>query len=440
MDRRSFMVRAGLLFGALGTPKAFGVDLIDRIGRTLLPSAHASGVLPRRQLELCFRSGIPMMMFGTGREFTQLRMPRYSNFSYAGNQIVRVNGLSNLYMNQDSQVLMKHADNIAITQGVSTEGSGHTSMFNYREGGLGKSLTTPIVELADLNTTSSIVHGVKWPGNAVNRRNQAKDLIALNANSAFVSLFKNRSLRLEKEELKLVLQAAQSLSRRQAIMLEDKLKGSLQQVEGHRKAHQMFMADYSKLLNTDGMPSALTTGSTYRNVRDALAYSLRGMQHNLINSSMVVIELGDWHGYQSDKQNSAIVREMSRMISAAVDFLKSTPEPAAPGLTLWDTTTIVAGSEFTRGISKFGFDNNDGGTQGVMLIGKNVKGNYYGGFTLTDTSDNRRGVAHGFDKDSGAVTMNQVNLPEQVYFTVRHVSGLSLSTTERTKVLSCMVA
>jgi hypothetical protein len=439
MNRRNFISRAGLLLGSVGVAETFKLDLINKIGASILPKAHGATVVPKRQIEICFRAGIPMMMFATGREFTALNSPQYSNFSYAGNQILRSEQVSNLYFNQDSQSLMRHAANIAITQGVQVEG-GHTNLFNYRQGAAGRGLTTPIVELADLNPTGSVIHGVQWPGAAINRNNQTRDLVRLANTNDFMNLFKNPVLALTKEELGSVLSAAQKLSRRQALLLEDKLENSLAQSDSQRKAAQMFAVDYSALLSTNGMAQPLMSTGSYAGVRTAFARSLKGMQHNLINSSMVVIDLGDWHGYQTDKQNATIIREISQIISSVVDFLKATPEPTNPALTLFDTTTIVAGSEFTRGISKFNIDNNDGGTQGIMLIGKNVRGNYYGGFTISDGATMDRGSAHGFDKNTGAVTMNMRNSPEQVYQTIRKLSGLEVGITDSDKVLNCMVA
>ena len=438
MDRRRFLTRAGLLLGSVGVAESFRIDLMDRISSSLLPKAEADELAPRRQLEICFRSGIPMMIFGSGQEFNSLAASAYSNFSYAGSDVIRASSVSNLYMNTDSQALMPHASNIAITQGVMSQG-GHTNLFNFREGGSGQGKTTPIVELANANPTGSLIHGVRWPGDARNSVNGERDLIALGATGDFQNLFRNPRLLFEGRELASILDTAQKLSRRQAIMLESKLKNSVGQSESHRKATQMFKADYSQMLSTSGMSSVFASGS-YMGVREAIARSLKGFEHNLINSSMVTVALGDWHGYQTDKQNASIIRAMSQIIAAAVDFLKATPDPAAPGSRLWDTTLIVAGSEFTRGISKFAVDNSDGATQGVMLIGKNVRGNYYGGFTLPSGATQMYGTAHGFDPQTGATRVGTKNSTQALYYTVKAASGLKLSTTERDQTFSCMLA
>jgi hypothetical protein len=419
----------------MGVEKGFGLDLVNQLGRTLLPSAEAAENEPRRLLELCFRSGVPMMIFATGKEFSQLSAPTYSNFSYAGNEIFKAPSRTNLYFNSDSQSLLKHASNIAITQGVENQG-GHSSLFNFREGGLTKGKITPIVELADNNTTAAVLHGVRFPGDARNIRGSRRDLIALNSVSGFVSLFTNPRLAFTGGELETVLAASRKLSRRQALLLEEKLSGAMDQVQMHDKSLQMFTSDYSRLLDISSMPSGLQPTGSYQETRRAIALSLKGFATNLINSSMVTIETGDWHGFVTDKQNASIIRDFSEILDATISYLKATPEPSAPGKTLWDTTTIVAGSEFTRGISRFGSDNSDGDTQGAMLIGKNVVGNYYGGFSLMGGGN---GTAHGFDTVSGATVSGSTNSVEGLYQTIRRVAGLRLLTTEHEKVFKCMV-
>ena len=72
MNRRSFVTKSGLLLGSLGLAGAFRQDLVGSLSETLLPSARAEGMEPRRVLEICFRYGIPMIIFGTGNEFTKL--------------------------------------------------------------------------------------------------------------------------------------------------------------------------------------------------------------------------------------------------------------------------------------------------------------------------------------------------------------------------------
>ncbi|NCN40114.1 hypothetical protein GW916_02590, partial [bacterium] len=380
----------------------------------------------------------PMIIFGSGREFSQLRQPRYSNFSYAGSEVMRVANTTNLYLNRDSQSLLPHAANIAITQGVLSEG-GHTSLFNYREGGSGKGRTTQIVELAHANTTQAIVKGVQWPGSVTNKINDLQNLSPVTSTS-FVDLFKAKTLRLSSGEVNTILQAAQKLSRRQALMLEAHMNDSLSHYTGYQKALHMVQTDASQLLDTSLLPNTLKKTGSYGTYQETLGLTLKAFEGNLINSSLITMELGDWHGYQNNKQNSSIVKAISEMLAATIQHLKNTPDlVAGPGKTLWDTTLIAAGSEFNRGIAPFSKDNNDGGTQGLMLIGKNIKGNYYGGFQLHDDSRTTNGEAFGFDPETGAPTPSMKNTTEQLYYTLKAALGLELGVTERTKVLKTML-
>lgn len=439
MNRRKFLNKTSLLLGTLGFSHAFKVDLLEKVHRTLIPQASADENEPRRVLELCFRYGIPMIMFGTGREFKQLKAPRYSNFSYAGNDVLQVSAASSLLLNVDSASLMPHADNIAITQGVQTTG-GHTGMFNYREGGGGQGKASQIIELANLNTTASLVQGIQWPGDAQNSLAGKQNLTRVTSTS-LKDLFKQKTLKFKKDEMNLILEAANKVSRRQALLLDDKLKQSLTQFQAYDKAQSMFASDYAQLLSLSGMNPNLTPSGFRPAVSEALGMTLKSMQHNLVNSSLVTIELGDIHGFQTDKQMSGVIKPVSDMIAATVSYLKATPDLAAgAGKTLWDTTLIVAGSEFNRGISPFNRDNSDGGTQGIMLIGKNVKGGYYGGFGLDDVPNSTtEGRAFGFDRLTGQTTMGVKNSVAEVYQTVRAAAGLKLTTTEKEKVLYAML-
>ena len=61
MNRRSFITRAGLLVGSIGVADSFKLDLMGRLGRSLVPQAQAESLLAGRLIDVCFRSGFPMM-------------------------------------------------------------------------------------------------------------------------------------------------------------------------------------------------------------------------------------------------------------------------------------------------------------------------------------------------------------------------------------------
>ena len=449
MKRRDFLTRAGILLGSVGIAESFKLDLMHKLGRSILPSAGADTVVPQRVLEICFRSGIPMIQFAVGSEIGSMSSAKYANFAYMNSQTTKMN--SNMWFNMDSSALSVHGANIAVTQGIASDGS-HTDDFNIRRGSSAAlsplPQTAPIVELANNNTTSSLIYGVKWPGDVINQTNSYKDLVMVTGASGFTGLFKNNRLQMSDPELSNVLDAASQLSSKQAALLENKLSNSAAQNKTVSGAVQLFTTDYSKLLVTDSMAAPLTDMSVpgpmgfspnYPAARQAVALSLKGFQYNLINSSQVVMEMGDWHALDAVGSTAPLTKAISDTLAAAVDFLKITPDPASSsGQMLWDTTVIMASSEFNRGISlaNGSADNNDGDNQGMMLIGKKIAGNYYGGF---DTSGMGNATAFGFNISSGATTPGMKNSTLQGYYTMRKALGLPLQITQSAQAFNCML-
>jgi hypothetical protein len=453
MKRRDFLTRATILLGSVGIAESFKLDLMHKIGRSILPSAAADTVAPQRVLEICFRSGIPLVQFATGSEIGTLTSPKYANYAYSNSQTTKAN--SNMYFNMDSASLVRHAANIAITQGIESDGS-HTDQFNIRMGATGQNLVAPIVELASSNTTSSLIYGVQWPGDVINSTGTFKDLVQVTSGTGFTGLFKNNRLQMTGTELTSVLDAASQLSSKQASILETKLANSASQNGSIGNAVALFSTDYSSLLTANvakmatpltdmSNPGSMTTN--YNASRNAMALSLAGFQYNLINSSQVIMELGDWHPLQDTGNTAPYTKAVSDTIAAAVDFLKVTPDPASTtGQMLWDTTVIMASSEFNRGLSQIApsgmaIDNNDGDNQGMMLIGKNIKGNYYGGFDvsgLSSTTSMPNAVALGFDNNSGSTTPGMKNTTLQGYYTMRKALGLTNQITQNQVAFNVM--
>ena len=83
-----------------------------------------------------------------------------------------------------------------------------------------------------------------------------------------------------------------------------------------------------------------------------------------------------------------------------------------------------------------GRDNSDGRTQGQVLIGKDVKGGFYGSFDLTGGG---YGTAQGFDKDTGAPTPGMRNSASQGYHTVQHLVGNTEDNYNSSEVMKAMV-
>jgi hypothetical protein len=425
---------------------------MQKIAKSLDPEAHAQTVAPTRVIEICLRDGVPLIQFATGQEFAQLGSPKFANFAYSGSQIIQGTGTTNMYFNKDSQTLAQYAANIAITQGIASDG-GHTDKFNIRQGATTMSLTAPIVLLANQNTTGSIIPGVQWPGDAVNNTNGERDLSQLTTTQDYLNLFTTPTLAITNQtELNTILNAASSLSLKQAALLQDKLVSAQTQASSIAGAAGLFQPLPSRATDTGDLAYGLSSTTTvnhpddccstmnapYPPVRQAMGLSLLGMQYNLINSALVTIDVGDWHPLQTAGAVGPITQAISQTISDAIAFLQSTPEPVGTsGQTLWDTTSIVVTSEFNRGITQFNVDNSDGGTQGVMLIGKNVKGNYYGSFNLAGSGD---GVAYGINPTTGASQIGTANnTTEQGYYTILKLLGLATSPGAQQNAMSAML-
>jgi len=463
MNRRDLITRAGFLLGGLQVSEMFKLDLLGKLARLAIPEANAAPSGPKRLLEICLRDGIPMIQFGAGKELASLANAQYSNFPNNSSNTIQGTGTDNLFFGPNSAVLAPYAANIAITQSIAHDGSGHSPMFNIRQGSSALQLTTPIITLANANPTSSIIPGVQWAGSlsgsepngrVVNRTNGQRDLVSIsptNPATDYINLFKKTRLTITDPELTTVLTAANQLSSKQAQILNDKLSQASSSARSFASATQLYSTDFTSFLQayTD-LPSGMNGSQdmvkpaaccgqpqgTYRDEAASIGLAMLGFKHNLINSAMVTVDLGDWHPVQTSTYSDRMTATISRTLADVIPFLQNTPDLALPGLTLWDTTLIVVSSEFTRAVTEFGSDNADGGTQGIMLIGQNVRGNYYGSF---NTKGSGPAQAQGFDNNTGAPTGSTLNSTGDAYRTVRRLLGLSSSVGEAVQAFATMV-
>lgn len=436
VSRREFITRASLSLVATGLAPLDSLELAQRLAKKYLPLAEAQeGGSPTRIIEIGLRAGVPLIYLGTGKEFKSLTTPRYPNCPFSGNSLT--DSGNNLHLNTSTTALAPYAANIAITQGIANE-DGHTDLFSYRKGGGGKNELSPIIEVINRNNSYSLMSGVQFGESVTSNTLGKPDLQKVNT-ATFFDYFKKPSLLVPESEADIIAKASRDLSRKQALLLERAQKNAVPISNYHNAAVSLMTTDFSSVLNFDGIPSGLTTGrkGRYADAANSLAMTLKAMSLNLINSSLIAIDTGDWHGFQTIGSNPDFPSEMAAILASTIDYLKATPEPASTkSETLWDTTLIVVGSEFTRGISPVGSDNNDGATQGVMLIGKRVRGGYYGGFTLSNDGS-APGIAHGFDLVTGETTPNKTVTNEGVYHTTNALlgnSGFDLK-----KVFKCMI-
>lgn len=456
MNRRGFLTKAGLFLGTVGVADSFKLDLLDKLSRSLIPNAQADLNPPIRMVEICLRSGFPITTLAQSKQLNSSDK-MFANFNHANNGTARpmpTNAVSakNIIYNTDSQVLLPFADNIAVTQGIEVDPTGHSALFDYRRGGAGGMKVSQAVETSNLNTTSSLVTGVIFPrhsgGDVSNSVADQKDMEQVRDVAAFKTLFKSPRLRLTASETGTVLDAANSLSAAQALKLEGKLKEATRVSGTQANAAALFTTDFTQALNvTSNMPEffnfSIMSQNDFESARERLATGLKAMSMNLINSLVVTIDFGDIHAANGTALAlGPMVSDLSNLIANTIKYLKATNEPTGSGLKLWDTTTLVVGSEFTRGLSPAdgASDNPDGATQGLMIVGKRIRGDFYGGYKFA--SGYGQDMTLGFDPASGqtySADSGKRNTSSQAYQTIRMALGLPMLTTEKEQVLKCMV-
>jgi hypothetical protein len=469
MNRRRFLQGAGFLLGSLGIPPIIQNELIKKVtGISRAEAATGGSGTVDFYIDVCVRSGSPWIWLGTGIEFTQLTTTRYPNVPLqmvSDLQVVGNTGGSRpMYVNMSNGVgtilagagaSSAPANYIAITQGVDASSLGHDSLFCERRGGFGLNMTTPIIEFAERSKTRTdvgyIVNGTNMfrmsNGLMMNSTNSLPDLIDVNNIDAFGALFQKPTLRLNAQEVGLVLDAARGLSSVQARKLQNRIDNIALTQQAHSKAADLILTDFSQQVNTTqimqqyaGFRATAPTGwsgDLGRGIASALLAFGNRSNPALMPAATITIDTNDWHGFQDPSYASLQTMAgvyVANILSAAISYMQATDHPFRPGEKLFDRTLISFTSEFTRGVAKANSDNGDGFTNGGMLIGGMIRGGYYGGFTLPDNQD---GQALGFNLQTGAVTPNSRAPQGTIYHTVSHLLGNT--TTNTAKVAQCML-
>ncbi len=428
-SRRRFMRNTSLILASAGVASATRLNLVDELARKMFPAAYAAENQIKRMIFIGVRAGFPVIGIGSDGTFRSHNAVQTPNFPYFGNQVAPtevagVAGDSRLHLTPASSPhLARHAENLAITQGVQTQG-GHVSLFNFWQGGAGQSQTSPIIDLAERNTSGSMIPGVHFLSNnpGRNRRvthqlNGKADLLTVHEQN-FTDNFKRPSLLLTHQETEKVLAAAATLSRRQARRIQGIVDNPMVTAQRHHRGAEMLQVDYSTALGINDMGNMLNGSGPHQRFGRSLAYTLKAMSLNLVNSATVELNVGDWHGLRNDSITRPHYESVAEKLGLAADYLKRTPDPANPDKRLWDSTLIAVGSEFTRLDRDFNQDNGDGGSQGILLLGPNVNGGYYGEFNFTGGSGRTRVLSfRGFDPETGR-KRNELNTTTELYHTL----------------------
>lgn len=428
LSRRRFVRNTSLALATAGVAASTRINLVEELSRKLFPAAYANENDVKRMIYIGVRSGIPVIGMAVNGPFNNNQnLPIITpNFPYAGNQ-VRNTGVNNLHLTPASDNhLRRHAENLAVTQGVRTEG-GHTSLFNFWQGGFGQGRTSPIIDLADRNTSQSMLPGVHFlsrnPGasrRVTHQTNGKADLTTVHERN-FVDNFRKPSLMLTEDEAQAVMGAAARLSRRQALRMQQIVDNPVNVAMSHFRGAEMLNVDYSSALGIGDMGRITAGSGPHVRFGRGLAYTLKAMSLNLVNSATVELSVGDWHGLRNDSITRPYYESVAEKLGLAADYMKATPDPASPGKTLWETTVIAVGTEFTRRDRTFGEDNGDGGSQGILLLGDSVKGGYYGDISYVPGSGRDTVLRfQGFDPATGQA-MSGLNTTSQLYHTINRI-------------------
>lgn len=320
--------------------------------------------------------------------------------------------------------LAKFANHIAGAQGIQTHGSGHTSMFMSRGFGVSAGVTPIVYHAATQGQGNLGVPGVNVArGNMmVNstadlaRGKKYSDLVDVQTTADFQNLFRRPVLRLTEQEVGIVTNAVQKLSSIQAEKLARKIADADVVKNDQQKAFDLMVKDMDIAGRTNtlmaqmtppaviqaGNPQGVNGGGGTNSMAGQLAAAVAAFEKNLTNAVTITYQSGDWHGRnaQGEVFQTQFGKYMSYMLGQFFEILATTPDPAEPGKTLWDTTVFVMTSEFGRGSGVFGMDNADGVNTSFLIAGPNIKGGFYG----TTFSDNMGGQArhYGFDPNTGA--------------------------------------
>ena len=181
-----------------------------------------------------------------------------------------------------------------------------------------------------------------------------------------------------------------------------------------------------------------------------LAGILKAYLAGALTSAVVVIDSSDWHSNDQatdlDDANGKQGQFNIWLGNALAGFLKtvndaSIPDPFVPTQKIGDSFFLMMSSEFTRtptrtdpGQGNANSNNNDGGTQAVMMAGSGVRGGTYGNIDPT-------GAVVAFDPSSGAIASGAPLVTESVMWkTAGQLIGVDAATLDAMLALPTAVS
>lgn len=459
VDRREFLAKSSFILGGLGLSPLVQSEITAKLLKEMFPQAQAAAGTTNRIVEICLRAGAPLMNLVTGSNYVPSvtnTPPNATNFhtDFTGITTNPTTNGRNVYLSSVGAPLAPFADYIAYSQGVQRP-DGHTGLWSTRAGGMPVddanipmgTPSTPSVYNGAKHMLGSRLSGVNFNssgGSVVNSLNGNADLSRVQSqgtdngsmnNDDFVRMFGPKTLRISNAERDAILDAVGRLNGFQQGRLAARL--DVTTVTEAKTA-----SDQSLLLMREDLKTAVTT--QFIDLRDnrgfnvtpprgmgyplskALALTAIGFERNLMASSQVVMDITDFHGFNSTDRSgnllpAQVAAHLANCLAPFLAYLRATPDTMNPGTTLFDNTLVSISTEFWRDPElAVNMDNGDGGCMGFIFIGGNIRGGSYGNVDLMNSF---RPI--GFDPATGNESAQLVH-PSSVYLTTLLALGYSM--------------
>ena len=452
ITRRNFVSRAGLLVTALGLSGSVQSSLMEQItkkanrkwGREALAQTPNA---VKYVVEICYRAGaqINSLFPSTGAAMTPTASwnPRLNTY-VPNTAITPLNrdGKNSYFATFTAGQGADRLRNIlATTAGLETVGVAHSESIDLQTGQHTSNFATraptgaavaPAVLHAGALAAPRPVQGIEWAngGGVTNQRGSYPALSAVTSRAQFQALFRELPMYFTKEELKLIVGAFDDQG--QIIPGQE---GTLQRVDEMWRATQdprsgVFNPTDPVVVSSKGGRNQSTLsliqaldqtyatiapnfGATIDNpnggvaLGQALASAASAFTRGASSTFMVALNLGDWHsdidGVGNIPNPASKHGQMNIVHGNALAGLwqsaATLPDPDGQG-TIADHLLVKITSEFTRTPLRngggIGSDNGDGGTAGVVYMGKMIRNGNFGDINATT------GGVVGFDRTTGA--------------------------------------
>jgi hypothetical protein len=460
ITRRNFVSRAGLLVTALGLSGSVQSSLMEQItkraskrwGREALAQS-ANRV--KYMVEIGYRAGaqINALFPSMGAATTPVASwnPRLNAHTSPGNTLTLNRDGNNSYFGAftaaDEGGRKLHRI-LSTTPELATVGVAHTEALDLQTGQHTSNFATraptgaavaPAVLHAAALAPSRPVQGIEWAngGGVTNQRGSYPALSAVNSRAQFQALFRELPMYFTKDELKLIVGAFDEQGK-----IIPGQEGTLQKIDqmwrsaqdprsgvfndtdavvvsstgGRNQSTLSLIAaldqTYTDIVTTRGLFGATVPAANGGvALGEALASAAAAFHRGASSTFMVALNLGDHHSdiiaqgdiggpnAVSTKQGQMNINHGNALAGlwAAAALLD---DPDGEGKVA-DHLLVKITSEFTRTPLRngggSGSDNGDGGTGGVVWMGKMVRNGNFGNINATT------GAVVGFDRTTGAL-------------------------------------